>query len=90
MTTQPMTIQSEDAADDPGTPASPAPTTGHRLVDAALTEYGQLSNHPPAEHHQRISQVSEVLASVLKNRHDSAQTSIPGTRPQPGMPGPRH
>lgn len=63
---------------------SPAPTTGHPVVDAALTEFGTVRDHPPTEQHARISAVVEVLASVLENRHD--QTPTP---PRPGLPGPR-
>lgn len=65
------------------TPA-PAPTTGHRLVDAALAEFGSITDHAPQDHHAGISAVAEVLASVLESRHDGS-----ATRPQPGMPGPR-
>lgn len=81
-----MSEQSAPDQEGPESPAStPAPHTGHRLVDAALVDFGGLDQHPPADHHAALSQVQEVLASVLENRHSGAQTTIPGTpmpRPQ--------
>lgn len=74
-------------AHDPGLEtlaSTPAPTTGHRLVDAALSEFGTLAEHPPAAHHAKIGAVAEVLAVVLENRLDGAQP-----RPPSGLPGPR-
>ncbi|WP_203566688.1 hypothetical protein [Aestuariimicrobium ganziense] len=77
-----MSDQHSEASDSEQT--SPPPTTGNRLVDAALAEFGDLSQHPPTEHHDRLSQVADVLSSVLENSRDGVQTPIPGLPPQRG------
>lgn len=75
--------------------SNPPPRTGHPLIDAALQEFGTLTDHPVETHHERLAQVQEVLAGVLEQRgqaQQGTQTSIPGTvNPVPGArePGPR-
>ncbi|CAI9408105.1 hypothetical protein [Aestuariimicrobium sp. T2.26MG-19.2B] len=64
-------------------PQGERPQTGNRLIDAALAEFGSLDDHPPAEHHDRLAQVHEVLASVLEQSRGGAQAPIPGLRPNP-------
>ncbi|MGA4668185.1 hypothetical protein ACPCG0_00035 [Propionibacteriaceae bacterium Y1923] len=68
-------------------PATPAPTTGHPAIDAALAEFGKLSQHPNDQHHARLSQVSDVLAAVLEDRGAPGQHQ-PGQPGQPGQPSP--
>lgn len=59
--------------------SAPPPTTGHPVVDAALAEFGALDDHAPADHHDRIARVGEVLASVLENR-EAASAHDPSAR----------
>lgn len=59
-----------------------APVTGNRAIDAALAEFGTLTDHPPAEHHDRLARVHDVLASVLDQSRGESQPPIPGVRPR--------
>ncbi|HSN43342.1 MAG TPA: hypothetical protein VLR88_04720 [Propionibacteriaceae bacterium] len=64
-----------------GTPElSRPPHTGNALIDSALEEFGTLADLPPAEHHDRLSAVQDVLASVLESSREAVQTPIPGVR----------
>lgn len=62
-------------------PLQAPPVTGNRLIDAALAEFGSLDDHPAADHHDQLSQVHDVLASVLEQSRGGVQTPIPGIRP---------
>lgn len=64
---------------DPNAPTRP-PVTGNAVIDSALEEFGRLADVPPAEHHDRLSALQDVLASVLDSSREAVQTPIPGVR----------
>lgn len=78
---QPVPAASVAAQDEPPGQVEPGgvPTTGNRVIDAALAEFGRLEDHDPADQHDKLAALHEVLAGVLEStRGGAVQTPIPG------------
>lgn len=74
----------EPALNDP-------PTTGNRVIDAALAELIGTEHASVAEQLAALAGAHEVLVQVLETSRDAVQTAIPGVRQGPDgrpIPGP--
>ncbi len=73
-------------ADAPDTLDGP-PSTGNRLIDAALADLVGNEQLPVGEQLNRLAAAHEVLVQVLDTSRGAVQTPIPGVRQHPGRPG---